>query len=394
MFAAVGLLVVACQSSEGAGRKPRAGISSPMAPTANVSITPADGTGQARPDKGISVTAAAGPLGTVQVTVNGVRAEGELTADGTRWQSRWPLAPGKTYQVTATATGEGGKVTTLTSQFTTTRAQQTISASVTGPADGARVGVGMPIILNFSQPVYNRAEIERALEVQASTRVEGAWRWMGDQQVIFRPRTYWPTGERVTLIAHLNGARAAKNVYGTKDLRLRFTVGDALISTVNTKNYTMTVRRNGKLIRKMPISAGKATERRFTTTNGIHVVSEKVSPVVFDSATVGIPKGDPAYYKIKGYWAVRISDSGEYAHSAPWSVPDQGKRNVSHGCVNVGPANAKWFYQLSRPGDVVIVTGTNRQLEPDNGWGYWQLSWKEWASGSALKRSLTTNPTI
>jgi lipoprotein-anchoring transpeptidase ErfK/SrfK len=277
----------------------------------------------------------------VQVTANGTAVQGELTADGTSWRSRWPLTPGRTYAVWVTSTADGGKTTTATSRFSTAAAGQTVSASVTGLQDGETVGVGMPIMLNFSGPVYNKAEIERTLEVQASIPVEGAWHWFGAQQVIFRPKTYWPTGEHVTVIAHLNGARPAKGVYSTKDLRLSFKVGDALVSTVDTKKHTMTVRRGGTVLRTIPMSAGRATERRFTTTNGIHVISEKLSPVIFDSATVGIPKGAPGYYKIVGYFAARISDSGEFVHSAPWSVADQGKRNVSHGCVNQAPANAK-----------------------------------------------------
>ncbi|MBD2892608.1 L,D-transpeptidase 2 [Actinomadura sp. RB99] len=154
----------------------------------------------------------------------------------------------------------------------------------------------------------------------------------------------------------------------------------------------MTVRRSGKVVRWFPMSAGKATERRFTTTNGVHVISEKVSPVIFDSATVGIPKGDPNYYKIKGYYADRISDSGEYVHSAPWSVADQGKWNVSHGCINVSPANAKWYYNLTKLGDIVVVAGANRRLEPDNGYGFFQMSWWQWTAGSALKRPIATTP--
>jgi lipoprotein-anchoring transpeptidase ErfK/SrfK len=390
---AMGIAVLAAGcGSGGAGKRAASEGATGDAATAPVAITPASGTGDARPDQGISLAAAGRSLGTVQVTANGKPIEGELDAGGARWRSRWPLAPGRAYDVTATATAAGGKVTTVTSRFTTAQAARTVHASVTGPGDGATVGVGMPIMLNFSQPVYNKAQIERALEVRTSTPVQGAWRWMDAQRIVFRPRTYWPVGTRVDFTAHLNGARAAKGVYATENLSLNFTIGDAVISTVDTKKYTMTVRRNGKVVRRFPMSAGKGTERRFTTTGGIHVISEKVSPVIFDSTTVGIPKGDPNYYKIKGYYADRISDSGEYVHSAPWSVADQGKRNVSHGCINISPANAKWYYTLTKLGDIVVVTGTDRKLEPDNGYGFFQMSWPTWTAGSALKRSITTTP--
>jgi lipoprotein-anchoring transpeptidase ErfK/SrfK len=386
---AIAVLATACQGGK-AGTRPASGGVSPSSASAGMTITPSNGAGEVRPDQGISLAASGRQLGTVQVTANGKAIEGELDAGGTVWRSRWPLAPGKSYAVTASATAAGGKVTTLTSRFTTAKAAQTVHASLPGPGDGDTVGVGMPIIVNFSQPVYNKAEIERALEVQTSTPVEGAWRWMDRQRVVFRPKKYWPVGTQVRFVAHLSGARAAKGVYATENLSLNFKVGDEVISTVDTKRFTMTVRRNGKVVRRFPMSAGKGTERRFTTTDGVHVISEKVSPVIFDSTTVGIPKGDPNYYKIKGYYADRISDSGEYVHSAPWSVADQGKRNVSHGCINISPANAKWYYNLTKLGDIVVVTGTDRRLEPDNGYGFFQMSWPQWTAGSALKRPITT----
>jgi lipoprotein-anchoring transpeptidase ErfK/SrfK len=337
----------------------------------------------------VVVTASGGKLSNVEVSAQGVKVDGTLTADGSRWESRWPLTPGKKYEVSARA--EAGS--TVKSSFTTLQPAQTIGAFTTGPQDGGKAGIGMPIILNFTAPVYNQAQVEKSLEVKMSEPVEGAWRWIGNRQVIFRPRKYWPAGEKVELIAHLNGVRAAKDTYGVKDVKYGFTIGDAIISTVNTKTYKMTVTRNGKVIRRMPISAGRATKRAYTTTNGVHLTMEKAETVVADSATVGIPKGNPEYYKLDLNWAVRISNSGEYVHSAPWSVGSQGHANFSHGCVNACTANAKWFYDLSLPGNVVVVTGTDRQLEWNNGWGYWQLPWKKWTSGSALNQPDTAPAT-
>jgi lipoprotein-anchoring transpeptidase ErfK/SrfK len=134
----------------------------------------------------------------------------------------------------------------------------------------------------------------------------------------------------------------------------------------------------------MPISMGKGTRLAYTTTSGVHLTMEKNHHVVMDSASVGCPPGCPDHYRHDVYYAVRISDSGEYEHSAPWSVPDQGSHNVSHGCINLGPRDARWFYRHTQPGDIVEVTGTRRRLRPDNGWGYWQLGWAQWLAGSAL----------
>lgn len=377
MFAAA-LVAAGCQS---AGDE-RAAIGSGEAGGAGVQISIAPAGKDVRPDLPITVRAAGGRIQNVWVTARGRQVEGVLSPDGTTWRSRWPLSPATRHRVIATAADRRGKAVTRSRSFTTLTPRQTINPRVEAPFDGERVGVGMPIILGFDRPVFNRDQVAKALEVRSAEPVTGAWRWTGPQQVAFRPRSYWRPGQRVNLIAHLKGVRAAKDVYGAHDLKAGFTVGDSMISTVNTRTYTMTVKRAGKVIRKVPISAGRATKRAYTTTSGVHLIMSKEYKVVADSATVGIPKGDPDYYRLDLYWALRISNSGEYVHSAPWSVADQGRRNVSHGCVNAGPKNAKWFYQQAQRGDIVIVTGTDRELEWNNGWGFWQLPWQKWSKGS------------
>lgn len=375
------LLAAACQ---GTGKGGSGG-----AADSQVTISPAGGT--VRPDSPVTVQAAGGKIKNVTVTAQGGDpVEGGVSADGTTWRSRWTLVPSTRYEVTATATGKDGKEITKRGSFSTLKPAQSFHADVQAPFNGEKVGVGMPIILGFDRPVYNQAEVERALEVKASTTTEGAWRWVSRQQLVYRPRHYWTPGEQITLAAHLSGVRAAKDTYGLRDLNLKFTVGDKVISTVNTKTYTMTVKRDGKTVRKIPISAGRATKRAYTTTNGVHLTMSREYKVVADSATVGIPKGDPEYYKLDLFYAVRVSNSGEYVHSAPWSVADQGRRNVSHGCVNASPKNAKWFYNQVQRGDIVVITGTGRELEWNNGWGFWQMPWDKWKTDTAPPGAVTT----
>ena len=58
-------------------------------------------------------------------------------------------------------------------------------------------------------------------------------------------------------------------------------------------------------------------------------------------------QGQPGYYKETVQLDARISNDGEFVHAAPWSDAQQGHSNVSHGCVNLSPANAQWFYDTS-----------------------------------------------
>ncbi|WP_182884380.1 L,D-transpeptidase [Microbispora sp. H10885] len=250
-----------------------------------------------------------------------------------------------------------------------------------------RVGVGFPIIVTFDRAVRDRAAAESVLLVQAEKPVEGAWRWVSDRKVVYRTKTYWKPHQKVlfkALLSRIPGNEAAK------DVSRRFAVGTANIAVVDTKKHVMKVRRDGKLAKTIPISAGRGGLVKngvdvYLTTSGVHLAMGKKRVETMTSSWLGVtdPK-DPLYYKLEIPWAVRISDSGEYVHQSAGDYQFLGKSNQSHGCVRATPAGAKWFYGISQRGDVVQVTGTKRKLDWRNGWSYWQLNWTQWKRGSAL----------
>ena len=80
--------------------------------------------------------------------------------------------------------------------------------------------------------------------------------------------------------------------------------------------------------------------------------------MIMDSSTYGVPSNSPNGYRTEVDWATQMSYSGIYVHSAPWSVGSQGYSNVSHGCLNVSPSNALWFYDNTKRGDIVEVVNT------------------------------------
>ena len=366
-------------------------------PPPQVTITPTDGTGKAKPEQGIQVAASGGQLETVSVQAKGKDVPGDLTADKTGWKSKWTLMPNTDYTVTATAVNPKNtkKTTTATSKFHTLKPSSTFGISTLTPNSdtGKTVGVGMPIIVDFDQDITGKANkraVERALEVHSEQPAEGAWLWNGDNEVVFRTKDYWTAHQTITLTAHLAGVKVG-SAYGTKDTTLSFKIGDSRISKVSTKTHRMKVYINGNLVKNVGISAGRGGEYKYYTTSGIHLTMEAVSPVTMTSP--GLKKGDPGYYSETVYDAVRISNSGEYVHSAPWSVGDQGVDNVSHGCINASPEFAKWFYDMAEWGDIVDITGTPRPLEWDNGFGYWQKPWDDWVKGSAIGQSVQTGDT-
>ncbi|MCV7283811.1 L,D-transpeptidase family protein [Mycolicibacterium wolinskyi] len=224
------------------------------------------------------------------------------------------------------------------------------------PVNGSLVGVAKPIYINFQRPIADRQMAENAIHISSSPAVPGKFYWMSDTQVRWRPIDFWPAGTVVNIDAA-----------GTKS---SFRVGDALVATIDDKTHQMEVVRNGKLEKTFPISLGKPG---YETPNGTYYVLEKFADIVMDSSTYGVPVNSPEGYKLKVQNAVRIDNSGIFVHSAPWSVADQGKRNVSHGCPNLSPANAQWFFDNFGSGDPVVVKNSVGLYDQPDGAQDWQI---------------------
>jgi lipoprotein-anchoring transpeptidase ErfK/SrfK len=373
------LAVAGCSSGGGSG----AGTAEKKKP-AQLSITPANGTKKVVPNARVTVRVANGKLSKVTLaTSGGTAATGALAANGLYWQSNRALRPATKYTVNAQATGADGKQVTSKTTFTTLTPKRKLETGMS-PLDGETVGVGMPVQLLLSQPVNgtaNRQAIERALEVKMSKPVEGAWSWVNEREVEFRPRDYWPTGQKVTVNARLAGVKAGDGMWGMKDRTLSFTVGPRHITTVSNKTHQATVTDGGKVVRKIPVSMGRPGDDSYS---GVMIAQEKSATTIMDSATIG----KPGEYRIKTKWNVRMTYSGTFFHAAPWSTGAQGNSNVSHGCVNASPENAKWFYHFTNRGDIIEVTGTSRQVPFCSGPTPWAKSWTEWLEGSALGKPI------
>ncbi|MFG1859058.1 Ig-like domain-containing protein [Actinomadura geliboluensis] len=348
-----------------------------------VTITPANGTAEVKPDGTIEVKASGAELRDVTVQGEGAAITGAYGEGRKTWRSTRTLTPGTSYTVTAQA-GDGGKARTVTSSFTTLKPAKTLSiVDVTPNLKGEKVGVGMPIFVRFDRAVTDKAAVERTLRVSPEKPVEGAWRWLAPDQVVYRTKTYWQPHQTVRFNAALAGVNAGGGVYGAKDSQAAITIGAKQVTTGDIGEHSMTVTRDGEKLRTIPFSAGNGQTREYTTTSGVHLLMEKGNPVTMISP--GRKEGDPGYYKTVVNYAVRFSNSGEYVHSAPWSVGSQGSANVSHGCLNISPANAKWYYDIMQRGDIIKLTGSDREVEYDNGWSFWQLSFDKWREGSALR---------
>jgi len=374
-----------CQSDPASTTGSKAGSggdggSAPVATTAApalIAFTPANGAAKVRLDKTVQIKVSQGTLASVKVTTSkGKTIPGSLSTDNLSWTSKSKLAPGTSYKVSVEAAASDGSKTTKTSSFKTLTPKSTASAYIQ-PGDGWVVGVGMPVVVNFSRSVTtkNRSNVEAALEVSTTKDVEGAWRWITSQQVQWRPKVYWPANTKVKVTSNLAGVELQPGVWGTAKRTSDFDIGSKVISTVDVAGHKMTVRKNGKVIRTMPVTTGKAS---MATRNGIKVIMSRETVHHMRSSTIGIKKGDPDYYDIEARYAMRLTYSGEFLHAAPWSMGSQGRANVSHGCTGMSTADAKWLFGQSKVGDVVIYTNSNRALETGNGYTAWNMTYSRW----------------
>ncbi|GGU33291.1 L,D-transpeptidase [Nocardioides albus] len=354
---------------------------SPSAKPLTADISPADGAKDVPVDSTVTVTATSGDFTSVKVArPDGSTVPGSLSADKKKWTANDLLDPELRY--TVTATGETG---TVTSSFTTrslSLAQQTFATIV--PVDKSEVGVGMPVAVYFDVPVKDHASFEKRMHVTSTPAQTGSWYWVSDKEARYRPQAYWKPGTTIKVDLDINGASAGGDVYGQHSRNATYKVGDAHVFKVNARTHQMKVFSNGKLLRTIPITTGKPG---FTTRSGIKVISEKHRVKEMRSETIGISdQSSSDYYSLDDVeYAMRISNSGEFIHAAPWSTGSQGYANVSHGCTGLSTANAAWLYGVARIGDIVETTGTDRKMEWDNGFGDWNLSWAEYQKGSALR---------
>ena len=396
--AVIGLIATACgghastssgqsgaQASAAAAAARARASASAAALAAELKITPANGSRDVDPAGGITVTDAQGKVTNVIVKSSGDPVSGTL-ADGSKtWHSGWTLDTSASYTVTATGTAGNGQKITTTSSFRTLTPAQSFSAEIYEGSDQT-YGVGMPIMLTFSQPITNEAAVERSLELTTSKPVVGAWYWDGNEHLDFRPRDYWPAYTTVSFDGHLNGVEGAKGVYGTADLTQSFDIGRSLIAVASTTSHYTQIYLNGTRIYDWPISTGRAS---LPTPDGTYVSVEKNNPVRMIGG--GAP-GSAGYYNELVNYAVRFTFSGDYYHSAPWSVIDQGSANVSHGCVNLPPTDAETYYNMSIPGDPITVTNSTAAGKWDDGWTEWFLTWSQYLHGSALNEAVDAGP--
>ncbi|MEU2930241.1 Ig-like domain-containing protein [Streptomyces sp. NPDC048304] len=359
---------------------------------AQITVSPKDGSDNASINNSGIVTVSKGTLtGVTLTTQDGKAVAGQLSADKKSWKPSVQLERSTTYKVAAEAKDSQGRTAHENATFTTVAPAHSFIGTFT-PDNGATVGVGMPVSINFDKAITNKAAVQKGITVTSSSGQEVACHWFNANRMDCRPEQYWKEGSTVTLKLALDGVEGAPGIHGVQQKTVTFHIGRNQVSYVDAKTKQMKVTQDGKVVKTIPISAGAP---EHTTYEGQMVISEKFTQTRMNGATVGFKDSDgKGEYDIKDVpHAMRLTNSGTFIHGNYWGAPSVfGNVNTSHGCVGLqdvkgaGDPNtpAAWFYSHSLIGDVVVVQNTgDKTVAPDNGLNGWNMNWAQWKAGSA-----------
>lgn len=373
LLTAGALLLSACSGGDGGGDS---STKADAPPVAKVSVEPGDGAKDVSPRTPVKVSVAEGTLDEVKLSADGKAVAGKLSEDKKSWAPEKVLEFGKNYTLAGSATGTDGKKVEIKGGFATQAAGKLLRATI-NPVDNATVGIAMPIKVEFDEAPQDKAAIEKALKVETSVPVEGAWAWLNAKEVHWRPKEFWPANTQVKVTADLFAVPYGKNVFGRANLSTKFTIGRAQIVEASVATKRMVVKRDGREIMNFAASLGDESKPDLRTANGIYMVSER-------NATERMTNEKYNYDVVKK-WAVRIANSGEFIHENNDNAGNLGKRNTSHGCINLIEADAKKYFDSALIGDPVIISGSSATKGAVSDTYDWRIDWPTWLSKSALR---------
>lgn len=380
-LAAVLLLATGCGGDDGDGKKAGKAGGDKDASQAAVTIAPKDGADDVATSGALKVTAQKGRLKSVKVKDGkGNEVDGKISGGGAVWKPSGHLGASTKYTVDAIAVDGRGREAAEHSGFTTLVPKNTFIGQYS-PENGQRVGVGMPVSIRFTRGITAPKAVEDAIKVSAAVGPDRG-SLVRQRPARLPPREVLGARHQGHPQARPQRRRGPPGVYGTQAKEVSFTIGRSQVSTVDAKSKQMTVVRDGKTVKTIPITSGAPGTETY---NGKMVISEKHLVTRMNGDTVGFG----GEYDIKDVpHAMRLSTSGTFLHGNYWSGRAAfGTRNASHGCVGLfdqrgggdGSTPAAWFFRNSVIGDVVVVKNSHDEtIQPDNGFSDWNLSWEKW----------------
>ena len=364
------------------------GQDGPKGPSeAVLKITPKNGADGVGTDGALKVTAAKGKLVDVQVKdAKGNEVKGKIAKGGTGWEPASHLATRTKYSVKAHAKDSEGRKAAKSARFTTLTPENTFVGRFT-PENGDKVGVGMPVSINFNHGIKNPEAVEKAITVNADPEVDVEGHWFGNDRLDFRPEEYWEAGTKVELDLNLDGVEGYAGVYGTQDKSVNFTIGRSQVSVVDAKSKKMTVTRDGEELKTIAITSGSA---EHPTYNGRMVISERHKVTRMDGDTVGFGRARSGRLRHQGRTA-RPCACPRRARSSTATTGCRSPRSARPTAATAASAcfDKKGGGDKGTPGCLVLqgVDGRRRRgvknskdktIQPDNGLNGWNMDWEKW----------------
>ncbi|GAB3538171.1 Ig-like domain-containing protein [Arthrobacter tecti] len=309
----------------------------------------------------------------------GEAISGALSEDGTTWKADERLSFATEYSFEFVLIDSAGGRDRIQQTFTTVLPANEANAWMY-PADGSTVGTGQTIEITFSEPVTNKADVENAITITSTSGQEGAFYWLNENKVRYRPQEFWEPNSTITVDMQLFGVDFGNGMIGNFDDTFSFQTHNTRLAVVDNATKQMQVFIDGKLERTFPVTLGTEEWPSFF---GYYTVMEQYEQTKFTAESIGLQPGDPAYYEptLVNY-ASRISNGGAFVHEAlPAAQSVLGVTNVSHGCVGMSPEGAKYFYEVFGPGDMVQILNTSKgPVQVWDGFGDWNVPWTEWTA--------------
>lgn len=382
VFAVLAVAVSACSSSEGTSGDQVAIDRNPITELIKPKLLTPVKNGDVGVSPGVPMTFKVDDGTFTKVSLmneQGSEVSGKLGSDGRTWETTEVLGYGKTYKLKADAIGLGGANSTMLSFTTSSPDNQT--KPYLQVAEGEVVGIAQPVAVQFDENIPDRKAAQDAIKITTEPAVEGAFYWVNNKEVRWRPEHFWASGTKVNIDVNVYGKDLGDGLFGQDNVTSNFIVGDATVFTADDNTHQVVVEQNGQVIKEMPTSMGKDST---PTDNGVYIVADKHEKIIMDSSTYGVPVNSSSGYRTPVDFATRISYSGIFFHSAPWSIGQQGYSNSSHGCLNLSPSDARWVFDNAKRGDPTIIKNTvGKTLSGVDGLGDWNIPWPEWKAGNA-----------
>jgi lipoprotein-anchoring transpeptidase ErfK/SrfK len=372
------LFLSACSddaSSRGSSSEPSASSTPPA-----VTVQPEDGAQQVNPTAPVRVSTDRGEVESVELTGPAGAVQGRISEDGKSWTAEGPLEFDAQYTLNYVAQ-DGDDRAEGSRTFSTVTPELQANATL-NVVDGETYGVGQVIQFAFSEPVLNKAEVEKAITVTGGGAEQGRFRWYSDILMRYRPPEKWAPQSRVELTADLLGVDFGNGMIGNENLRLAFSTGERHFAIVDNADKILRVYVDDEEVQQFPATLGNPD---WPSVTGELVIMEQQAKYSFNPSSLGLTKGDPHWYEpFDASWTSRLTRSGVFVHQAlPSAIPLLGVANVSHGCIGLPPEGARYIYENFRVGDVIEAKNTDYpQADPDDGYGDWNIPFEHYSDAS------------